>query len=84
MEQNGKITFLDIMLTTTNDTLQTAIFRKSTHNGVYLHWNSFASRTWKRGTLQTILIQAYKICSTKELLQNELKQIEEEFIGYPK
>ena len=45
-----------------------------------LHWNSFAPRTWKRGTLRTILIQAYKICSSKELLQNELKQIEEEFI----
>ena len=30
--------------------------------------------------LRTILIQAYKISSTKELLQNELKQIEKEFI----
>ena len=61
--------------------------KKSTHNGVYLHWNSFAPRTWKRGTLRTILIQAYKICSSKEILQNELKQIEEEFIkinGSPK
>ena len=54
---------------------------------MYLHWNSFAPRTWKRGTLRTILIRAYKICSIEELLQNELKQIEEEFInknGYPK
>ena len=54
---------------------------------MYLHWNSFTPRTWRRGTLWTILIQAYKTCSTKELLQNELKQIEEEFIkinGYPK
>ena len=63
------------------------IFKKGTHNGVYLHWNSFAPRTWKRGTLWTILIPAYKICSNEELLQNELKQIEEKFIninGYPK
>ena len=53
----------------------------------YLHWNSFARRTWKRGTLRTILIRAFKICSSEELLQNELKQIEEEFINindYPK
>ena len=37
--------------------------------------------------LWTILIQTYKISSTKELLQNELKQIEKEFIKinyYPK
>ena len=41
---------------------------------------------WKRGTVRTILIRVYKFCSTKELLHNELKQVEE-FIkinGYPK
>ena len=77
LERNGR----------TNNTLQTTIYRKSTHNGVYLHWNSFAPRTWKRGKLRTILIRAYKICSSKELLQSELEQIEEEFTkinGYPK
>ena len=87
LEQSGKITFLDVMLIRTNDSLKTTIYRKSTHNGVYLQWNSFAPRTWNRGTLQEILIRAYKIWSTKELLQNELKQIEGEFIklnGYPK
>ena len=48
---------------------------KSTHNGVYLHWKSFKPRTWKLCMLRTILIS-----STKELSQNELKQIEKEFI----
>ena len=69
--------FLDVMLIRTNDTLQTTIFRQSTHNGVYIHWSSFAPRTWKRATLQ----------GTEELLLDELKQIEEQFIninGYPK
>ena len=78
---------LDVMLIKTNDTLQTAIYIKSTHNDVYLHWISYAPRTWKRGTLRTIFIWAYKIFSTKQLLKNKLKQIEEEFIkinGYPK
>ena len=51
LEQNGKINFLDLMLIRTNDTLKTTIYRKTTHNGVYLHCNSFASRTWKRGTV---------------------------------
>ena len=64
-EQNGKINFLDVLLIRMNDTLQTTIHKKSTHNHVYLHWNSFTPRTWKRGTLQTILIRAYKISSTK-------------------
>ena len=55
LEQNGKINFLDVTLIRTNDTLQITIYRKSTHNGVYLHWNSFAPRTRKCGTLRTIL-----------------------------
>ena len=87
LEQNRQIYFLDVTLVKTNDTLQTAIYRKRTNNVVHLHRNSFAPRTWKCGPLRIILIRPYKICSTKEPLQNELKQIEEEFIkinDYPK
>ena len=54
---------------------------------VCIFTGTLAPRTGKRGTLPTNLIRPDKICSTKELLQNELKQIEEEFIkinGYPK
>ena len=51
LEQNGKINFLDLMLIRTNDTLKTTTYRKTTHNGVHRHWNSFAPRTWKRGTV---------------------------------
>ena len=58
-----------------NDTLETTIYRKSTNNGVYLHWDSFAPKNWKRSTLRSILTRAYKICSTKELLDEELKRI---------
>ena len=58
-----------------NDTLETTIYRKSTNNGVYLHWDSFAPKNWKHSTLRSILTRAYKICSTKELLDEELKRI---------
>ena len=53
LEQNGKIIFLDLMLIRMNDTLKTTIYRKTTHNGVHPHWNSFAPRTWKRGTVHS-------------------------------
>ena len=69
-----------------NDTLEKTIYRKSTNNGVYLHWDSFAPKNWKRNTLRSILARAYKICSTKELLDEEPKRIKREFIeinGYP-
>ena len=34
------------------NTLETTAYRKKTHNGVYLHWRSFAPPTWKRSTLR--------------------------------
>ena len=87
LEINNKISFLDVLLIRKNDTLETTVYRKSTNNGVYLHWDSFAPKNWKRSTLHSVLTRAYKICSTKELLDEELKRIEREFIEinrYPK
>ena len=37
LEQKHYINFLDALLIRTKNTLQTTIFRKSTHNGVHLH-----------------------------------------------
>ena len=53
----------------------TTIFQKPTNNGIYLNWNAFASDTWKRGTLKTLVERAYIVCSTNELLQKELKYL---------
>ena len=52
MEGNGKIAFLDVLIIRNNNTLKTTVYRKKTHNGVYLHWKSFAPLTCKRSTLQ--------------------------------
>ena len=49
-------------------------------NGVYIHWDSFAPKNWKRSNFCSILARPYKICSTKELLDEELKCIEIQFI----
>ena len=84
---NKKISFLDVLLIRKNDTFETMIYRKSTNNGIYLHWDSFAPKNWESSTVHSILTRAYNICSTKELLDEELKQIEREFIEinrYPK
>ena len=57
---NNKISFLDVLLIRKNDTLETTIYRKSTNNGVYLQWNSFAPKNWKRSTLRSNFVRAYK------------------------
>ena len=80
LEINNKISFLNVLLIRKNDTLETTIFGKSINNEVYRYWDSFAPKNWKRSTLRSILARAYKICSTKELLDEEFKRFEREFI----
>ena len=65
----------------------TTVHRKSTHNDIYLHVESFAPNTWKRGTLRTLVLRAHAICSTKELLDQEINHLQHVFVtfnGYPK
>ena len=65
----------------------TTVHLKSTHNDIYLHVESFAPNTWKRGTLRTLVLRAHAICSTKELLDQEIKHLQHVFVtfnAYPK
>ena len=78
--------YLDILIIRNNNTLETTVYRKKTLNGVYLHWKSFMSSTWKHRTLHSLIKRAYTICSTNEYLQAELLKTKHEFTqtdGYP-
>ena len=86
-EINGKISFIDILIMKNGNSFETTVHLKSTHNDIYLHWESFAPNTWKRGTLRTLVLRAHAICSTKELLDQEINHLQHVFVtfnGYPK
>ena len=86
MEENGKVAFLDVLITRNNNTLKTSVYRKKTHNGVYLYLKFFAPPAWKRSTLRPIVTRVYN-CSTEKYLEAELIKIKHEFTqinGYPK
>ena len=75
-ESNNLLPFLDVLLISKNSSIETIVYRKQpTNNDIYLNWNLFSSKSWKRGTLRTIIKRAYAICSTKDLLQKELDNI---------
>ena len=59
--------------------VETAVYRKSTNNDIYLHWQSFSPTTWKRGTLQTLVSRAFKVWSNDQHLQNEIKHLKKVF-----
>ena len=47
---------------------------------MYLHWDSFALESWKRETLKTLLLRAHIVCSSRYLLEKEIKHLEQVFV----
>ena len=86
IQNDGKLPFLDVLVIRKDCEVETTVYRKSTNNNIYLHWELFSPTTWKRGTLQTLFSRAFKVCSNNQHLQNEIKHLKKVFRdinGYP-
>ena len=79
VEENNKISFLDILIIRNNNTLSTTVYRKPTNTDVYIHWKAFAPENWKIGTLRTLTKRAYTVCSNQTLLNEELRHLRKTF-----
>ena len=56
VENEQQIAFLDVLLTKEeNGKVQTSVYRKPTNNNIYIHWQSYAPKQWKVGTLSGIM-----------------------------
>ena len=62
-----------------NDQINTAIDKKSTHNNLYLHWNTFMPVTLKRGTLHTLIDRPHNIFSIRKYWNEELEHLQNGF-----
>ena len=86
-ETNSMLPFLDVMVIRKNNNIETTVYRKPSSNDIYLNWNSFSAKSWKPGTLRTVIKRAYVICSTTDLLQKELDHISfvfQKYSNFPK
>ncbi|CAF2071453.1 unnamed protein product [Rotaria magnacalcarata] len=87
MEPDNTIPFLDVLVTIDNvhNQLTTSLYRKPTHTGLYLLWDSSQGRRYKIGLIKTLVTRIYRICSTKEIIQKEINQLKGtlENNGYP-
>ena len=79
--------FLDVLIMKEEDgRIQTGVYRKATNNSIYIHWNSYAPKQWKIGTLSGMIRRAYEICSNEDELKKELTHLKKVFTvtnGYP-
>ena len=69
---DGSMPFLDILVTPGEDgSLSTKVYRKPTHTGLYVQWNSHHTISSKYSVIGTLHHRAKTICSSPQLLQQE-------------
>ena len=84
---HASILFLDILVTPKVDgTFTTKVYRKPTHTDQYLQWDSNHNLASKYSEINTLTHRTRTLCSTPELINNELKHLEEVLRGckYPR
>ena len=57
------------------------MYRKKTDTNVYIHWESFAPKTWKIGTLRGLIRRAFVLCSTEDARKKEIAFLKKTFRG---
>jgi predicted GIY-YIG superfamily endonuclease len=85
IENNFESPFLDVKVIKQRTKFETTVFRKKTHTGQLLHWQSCQAKKYKIGLIKTLTFRALSICSSKQLLEEQCELIETTMIhnGYP-
>ena len=75
-ENNGSISFLDILVSrTTDSTVDTTTYCKPTNTGLLTNYTSFTDYNYKTGLIKTLADRATKINSTVQLLKQDLQRV---------
>ncbi len=85
-EKNGKIAFLDCLITRSGNTVQTSVYRKPTSTERLLDNSSYHPASRESAAIKTLVKRAHVICSSNEELKAELRHLDEVFDlnSYPK
>ena len=75
-KDDGSIPFLDtIVKPEADDSLSITVYRKPTHIGQYLQWDSYHHLSAKFSVIHTLSHRATTVCSRSELLQQEMDHL---------
>ena len=86
-KSDGSIPFLDTIITPQADgTFTTGVYRNPNNTYLYLPWDSHHNLAAKYSVISTLTHRAKTICFTPQLLESELKHLEEVLMlcKYPK
>ena len=79
IEKGNNIPFLYILIIRKSGKIETTVCRKITCTDLYMNWYSFTSKSWKWGTLKTLVPIVHINCSTEKHLRKELNHIRKTF-----
>ena len=67
------MSFLDVLVTREQDGhLSTSVYRKPSFSGMYLRWDSFVPKQFKRSLVFGLISRAWKICSSFDKFHREM------------
>ena len=80
IEKDNQLSFLDVLIEkNSNNRLITKVYRKKTNTDTYMNWLSHSPKSWKIGTLRSLLRRAYTISSTLQIAQEEISHLKNVF-----
>ena len=81
IEENGKIPFLDCLVTRNNNdnNLSTTVYRKPTHTDRLLDQSSYNPTSHKATTIQTLTRRAQLVCDSPDRLADQIQLLRQRF-----
>ena len=77
METNNSMAFLDVLVTRTDSSFVTNLYRKATFSGVFTNFFSFISIQFKASLISTLLFRCFHLTSSNELFHKEVERLRE-------
>ncbi|XP_054260153.1 uncharacterized protein LOC128984810 [Macrosteles quadrilineatus] len=86
VESQNKLPFLDVCVEKHLNSLRSSVYRKKTHTGQYLNFQSNHQISVKEGVAYSLFDRAKSICSNQDELKDEIKKVEQDLAsnGYPR
>lgn len=82
MEDDSKISFLDVAIGREPACLSLGVYRKPTHSNRYIHPYSYAPKQFVQSTLVGMKLRAMRYCTDELTLHNELSFVEDIFVQF--
>ena len=78
-EGTKTLAFLNVEIEINANDLNTWVYRKKTHTGVFLNYTAIVPNKWKFGLIMCLLHQAKVICSNDNYFKAEISKLREMF-----